>query len=275
MRYYQKGRKDKDLKFPLTAIPDPKGGKLVCPKIGKRHGLKDFPFSQMDNLLREVLKARLEVEKGIYPQWLMDQYYPFKGESPKGITVALRMEGLSEDEPDGLAQVVHMDMPNAMPEALLRWFNYVGVQLKKPTDGHIDFLGYIPHTTENIGDGVKKALDEVFEAKSFFGIARPEELFECKTGVKGELMTAYEEGCPLHTSFPAGHSAAAGGGVRRLMEDFILTDYHLKEVLDTAYLWGMFRTLAGVHYGVDNVAGLIIGGLGKYMRKDVLDKYLI
>ena len=71
-------------------------------------------------------------------------------------------------------------------------------------------------------------------------------------------FTAYTEGCPGHPSWPGMHGAASGmsfwlGVVLDITEDQLcqakLTDY--------AVAWG--RTVAGVHYEDDNLAGLDMG----------------
>lgn len=265
---FQKGLKPENhIEYPLTAIPKPENGRIVCPKIGKQHKLNFFDFDMLPYYFREVTTVRDYVKNNIYPQYIIDAYYPFKGQAPKGLTQILKMEGLSEDNPKGCANVVHMDSPSDMPKAVVKWLSYQNVTLKK-TDGHIDFLSFFPDTEEQITDGVKRALTKAFEAKYFFGVLRPEEYFERLTGGVGKLITEYPEGCPLHPSYPAGHGAAAAGGVAKVIERFNLSELQLKEILDTAYLWAMFRTFAGVHYSVDNVAGLWLGGLGKYFTKE-------
>lgn len=273
---YKKGLKGQEVVFPLTKeqIDTLDLSGVVNPKVGDSHGLNPIDKDRLNEYLNEITEVRLMVSKGIYPYHFMDKYYPFKGEAPMQITVPLAMKGLSFDDPQGLAEVVHMDDPEDAPRACRDWLLNEGVSLKK-IKGYIDFLGAIPDTNENISDGVKRALHEGFEAKWFFGCCRPETLFEYNTGIFGSLLTQYPEGCPKHPSYPAGHGCAVAGGVRRVIEMFDVNDVQKKVLLDTAYLWAMFRSLAGVHFAQDNVAGLVIGGLDKYFTKKAKEEYLI
>ena len=170
------------------------------------------------------------------------------------IPKALMDEGLSYEDPKGLANVVHMDMPSQAPTAILRYLLQSGADVKDWTANHINFLESVPYVQENMLDGIKKGLNKAFEAKYYFGLERPEEVSLC-----GALMTAYPEGCPNHPAFPAGHGAAVAGGAYRVIDSFTaLDEEQLKQVLDTCYIWAMARSLAGVHHAIDNVAGLII-----------------
>lgn len=254
--------------------------RLVNPKLGNAHGYKipeDFDLVTSTN---EIVQVRLEVEKGQFPDWFMQKYYPFKSEFgvyefPEEIA---SIEGLTKDNPQGLADVVHMDSPTDMPRAALKWLthpDYMQEQnVKNWTDKYINFLETIPDVEEQIADGVKRSLIKAFEMKYFFGLARPEEVWSQINGLDGKLLTAYPEGCPNHPSFPAGHASAAAGGLVYLIREFPnLTDYQLKRILDMGYSWAMFRSFAGVHHAVDNIAGLMANGFDRYIEKEVLIKY--
>jgi len=72
-------------------------------------------------------------------------------------------------------------------------------------------------------------------------------------------FTAYEEdGCPMHPSYPAMHSAASTCSywVPALCR---ITPVQYCEALRVDYATAYARTVAGVHYQMDNIAGLNIG----------------
>lgn len=73
-----------------------------------------------------------------------------------------------------------------------------------------------------------------------------------------ESFTAYPEGSPMHPSFPAMHSAASSLSMW-LPVVANLTPEQVEEVKKLDFAVAMARTVAGVHYRDDNIAGLIIG----------------
>lgn len=280
---FKKGSKPNEPSYPFSkaTINNLKKCRLVNPKVGKRHDFcvpADFNIVESTN---EIVQVRLEVEKNQFPMWFMQKYYPFKSEFgkyefPEEIA---SIEGLSADNPKGLADVVHMDSPSDMPRAVLKWLTHPYYKqeqnVKNWTDKYINFLETIPDVEEQIADGVKKALIKAFEMKYFFGVARPEEVWSSLNNLDGKLLTAYPEGCPNHPSYPAGHASAAAGGLVYLIKEFPnLTDYQLKRILDMGYSWAMFRSFAGVHHAIDNIAGLMANGFKKYMKNSIKVKYL-
>lgn len=283
---FKKGALENKLTYPIDKkqLSNLKKCKLVNPFVGKQHGLMPFDFSKQEEFLNEVLEVRLLVQKGIYPYEFMMRYNPFPYSIPFDVDTIesgellpgpLLDEGLTSKDPQKLAEVVHMDSPIDAPSACLTWVLNDGANLKKHEDKYIDFLGTVPNAIENIADGVKLALRKGFEAKYYFGVGRPEEILEEKMGAAGKLLTQYPEGCPNHPSYPAGHGCAVAGGVAKILNAFDLNEYQTQELLLTAYQWSMFRSFAGVHYAVDNVAGLAIGGLSKYFTKEAKKAYLV
>lgn len=279
---FNKGEKPNNLSYPFTEgqLSNLQICRLVNPKVGKSHGFiipKEFDIIESTN---EIVQVRLEVEKGQFPFWFMEKYYPFKSEFgkyefPQEIA---SIENLSTDNPKGLADVVHMDSPTDMPRAALKWLTHPDYQqnqnVKNWTNKFINFLETIPYVEEQISDGVKRSLIKAFEMKYFFGLARPEEVWSHYNNLNGKLLTAYPEGCPNHPSFPAGHASAAAGGLVSLIKEFPnLTDAQLKQILDMGYSWAMFRSFAGVHHAIDNIAGLMANGFGKYMKKEIRQLY--
>lgn len=129
-----------------------------------------------------------------------------------------------------------------------------------------------------------------FGAKWRAGRARPEEVAHAiKTGIltqgvpprivtkiasmnfeTPEEFTAYPEGCPRHPSWPAMHSAASSVSfwLRVILNLTPVQACQAKKV-DFAVAYG--RTVAGVHYHDDNMAGL---AMGQYIMASYLPEYL-
>lgn len=261
--FFNKGA-ETPLDYPLLAIPENSGNsRLVNPAVGDSHGLSapTMPHELgFESELNEVLEVRLMVSQGIYPADFMARHHPRESFNPVMVPEPLAREGLTIENPQAMANVVHMDSPIDMPLAVLAWLLSEGAQRKKPTSEHVDFLGHVPHVVEDVADAVKRNLHKAFEAKYWFGRPRPEEVLHQFTDISPELFTAYPEGCPCHPAYPAGHGAAAGA-VRIFKKLFHLTEAQWRVCVDTAYHWSMYRTFAGVHYANDNTAGLAIGGL--------------
>eukprot|EP00592_Proboscia_alata_P009693 CAMPEP_0194358446 /NCGR_PEP_ID=MMETSP0174-20130528/5645_1 /TAXON_ID=216777 /ORGANISM="Proboscia alata, Strain PI-D3" /LENGTH=435 /DNA_ID=CAMNT_0039128755 /DNA_START=50 /DNA_END=1354 /DNA_ORIENTATION=+ len=119
-----------------------------------------------------------------------------------------------------------------------------------------------------------------FSAKYAIGRCRPEEIaFSIKTGkiaaqdVPSDVLssieaipnfdqaaafTAYSEGSPMHPSWPAMHSAASQTS---FWMDVVLdlSPEELCQARLTDYGVAFARTVAGVHYADDNIAGLNLG----------------
>jgi hypothetical protein len=75
---------------------------------------------------------------------------------------------------------------------------------------------------------------------------------------RAEDFTHYDEGCPQHPSWPAMHSASSAASLwLAVVAD--LTDDQYCQVLRTDYAVSFARTVAGVHYTTDNIAGLNLG----------------
>lgn len=255
--YFSKGNNGNTLSFPLTqeGIDSLVKSKFASPMVGDNHGLKDLVKGNEEELLEEVMRVRADVARGVFPHWFMEKNYPSEwGSYEPVMPQPLVNEGLSFDDPDGCANVVHMDSPIDMPVAVMKWLLSKGYKPDGSNPDCIDFIEYIPETIRKLSQAAERNLKKAFEAKYYFGTPRPEEL--C-----GYNMTAYPEGCPTHPSQPAGHGAAAGA-VSVLIKRFNVEDEaDIKVIRDTAYLWSQFRTLAGVHYSVDNIQGLRISGL--------------
>lgn len=262
---------DQKLEFPLTeeALENLNPCRLVNPTVWKYNGLKIPEDFNLEESTEEILEVREMVKAGIFPREFMEKYYPFKWEFPSIIPKPLMAEALHLQNPEWLANIVHMDLPSQAPSAILRYLLQSWANVKDWTPNYINFLESVPYVQENMTDGIKLWLNKAFEAKYYFWLQRPEEIAK-----QWKFMTAYPEWCPNHPSFPAGHWAAVAWWSRRVIESFEkLTDEQLKQVLDTVYIWAMARSLAWVHHAIDNVAWIIVWWLDKYMRDDVLKSY--
>lgn len=248
------------IEYPLTeeqlAIM-PKCG-LASPREGKAYDLEDLHaelISDLEGYAAEVLDVRSRVARGEMPWDFLEKYWPAEwGHFDKTATTILtEYAGLDFNDPGSLANVVHMDMPTDLHEYILQYLLETGAKPKQADDRFVDFLEMVPETLRKVTDAVDRNLIKSFEAKYFYGVARPEEFYDCN-------ITHYAEGCPTHPSFPAGHSAAASAA-SVFLSRFECSEMQTQDVRFAAYAWGMFRTFAGVHYALDNVAGLKIGGL--------------
>jgi hypothetical protein len=73
-----------------------------------------------------------------------------------------------------------------------------------------------------------------------------------------ESFTQYPEGSPKHPSWPAMHSAGSTSSFwLKIM--FHLNEEQYCQALLTDYAVAMARTVAGVHYRMDNICGLNMG----------------
>jgi len=253
MQFFKKGI-DKTPAYPLDYIPA--GTKLASPCIGNAHGFANpYDDNNIMTYLEEVSQVRADVKAGVYPEAFLAKYYPW-GTMPSELPTALLNEGLSKRDPKGLADVVHMDNPMDLGVALCDWLRSKGVKPRHLSSNSIDFINAIPETNKKLADSILGALQKAFDIKYYYGMPRPEELHH-----EGKLLTSYPEGSPTHPAFPAGHGAAAGATAKTLIDHFDVTEEQAAEIRFAAYLWAQFRTFAGVHYALDNIAGLKVGGL--------------
>jgi len=131
-----------------------------------------------------------------------------------------------------------------------------------------------------------------FNLKWHFGLCRPEEVawlihtgdFNETDGVPPEVIsviqsmklqkatdfTAYENGSPMHPSFPAMHSAGSTCSLW-VPALYDITPEQYLEALRTDYGVAFARTVAGVHYPQDNFAGL---NIGQRVIRERLPKFL-
>ena len=263
--------------FPLTELPptDP-ASRLVSPILATdprvspnmvsyaQEAVQDVDWSAQ---LAEVEEVRQLVKRDQIPAGFFGKYHP---EGVCYVTTCLRRHiqeiqsrrdarGRSRTKTvDLMAELVHKDLPNDMPMLLVQHLLSEGVPLRDgilPKSGHSDFVSGPITLNGIIGAAVQKVSPTVFAAKWSIGMARPEEY-----NGKGPGFTAYQEGCPNHPSTPAMHAGAAGVAMLLpVLFDIEPDSPMFWEIANTAYLWSAFRTLAGVHYPIDNALGLMMG----------------
>jgi hypothetical protein len=87
-------------------------------------------------------------------------------------------------------------------------------------------------------------------------------------------FTHYQEGCPLHPSWPAMHSASSASSLWLAVVADLTPDQYC-QVLRTDYAVSFARTVAGVHYTTDNIAGLNLGQkvLAEKLADHLSEKY--
>lgn len=263
---FTKGSNGIDLEYPisrsqaslLNGYSSPEHS-LISVREGDSHGY-NLPMALCNDqsrkeALNEILKVREEVENDIFPKWFMEKYYPedwgtFPEKIPEPLANAHNTfnlpQPLSFDDPKGLANVVHMDHTTDLSRVVLNWLISEKADFKNKAEKGFNFLAAVPDQHEKLNRKIKQYMDMAFEMKWYFGVPRPEE-------VAGKNITAYPEGSPSHASLPAGHGAAAFATAIHFLSEWNLTTEQKKTVYDSAYIWSMARSLAGVHYAVDNL----------------------
>lgn len=257
--HFKKGHSS-SIKFPVRRLLDPENSLIVSPRFGVKYGFNNpYTKENIDSYYREVLDVRKMVEAGEYPHDFMRKHYPWQmSQYPESMPQPLYSEGLRYDDPQACADVVHMDNPFDLVAALQ---SYALSQGGTPSKRHKwssfkDFVGAVPSASRFITRKQDIAVKKGFRVKYYHGVIRPEEMYDTGTG-----MTAYEDGCPCHPSFPAGHGCLAGAAAWAVIEYYDLPWHAVVQIRNAAYAWSMWRTLAGVHYAPDNIAGLEVGKL--------------
>lgn len=176
------------------------------------------------------------------------------------------------------AQAVRADFPSHFPSLLVQQFLQEGAKVDPeviPQTGS-DFVRGPVLLSQLIGWSVSKVSPSAFAAKWNQGRPRPEsvawavqqgeleapphirEKIEAMGLTKPEDFTAYQEGCPRHPSWPAMHSAASSSSLY-LAVVMDLSPEQIAEARKLDYAVATSRSLAGVHYESDNLAGLALG----------------
>ncbi len=182
-----------------------------------------------------------------------------------------------------VAEAVHADYPGALQVELIQWLWQEGAQLDYdvvPFRSSLDFVGLVIRLADLNTWAIGAVAPTNFQLKWHVGRPRPEE--EAYKIAEGELtaddgvpqdiiskidsmdlesataFTAYNEGSPTHPSWPAMHSAASPASFW-LAVVLDLNEDQYCEALHVDYAVSYARTVAGVHYPTDNIAGLNLG----------------
>lgn len=255
---YKKGCPD-GTTFPLKRIPIVLN-KLHSPVVGNAHGVAAFDTTKYEEYLKEVISVTADVARGRYPYAFLHDHFPKAwGTMESEIPEILQAAGADVDNPVSCANLVRMDLPNDLARFIFAWLLPQAPKLRNNVDANFPFLKLIPGSQAACAAGVNAALQKAFEVKYFYGIARPAEVFEAIYGLPANKVEIYEH--PWHPSYVAGHATVAGATAKFFLDKFVLTPVQIRQVRLAAYLFAQYRTFAGVHYAVDNIEGLKLGGL--------------
>jgi PAP2 superfamily len=187
-----------------------------------------------------------------------------------------------------VAEAVHNEYPGSLQADFTEWLLSPSSQQNVEIDPTIfpfrsqrDFLGTVVRSSFLNSWAVAEVGPIAFYAKWAVGRPRPEEIAwmitrdELTTKDHGvppdvvqtvkdmkltspESFTQYAEGSPQHPAWPAMHSAGSTSSFW-LRIIFNLTEEQYCQALLTDYAVAMARTVAGVHYRMDNICGLNMG----------------
>lgn len=193
---------------------------------------------------------------------------------------------------DDVAEAVNDEYPGFWQQRLLETFWGEGLSLDYniiPFHSNNDFIGRVVRLAELNTWSVSLVSNPNFLLKWTVGKLRPEEAAfqiakNLMTGVPEDLQekvdsmglvepehfTAYEVGSPTHPSWPAMHSAASAASLWLAIVANLSPEQYCQALL-TDYAVAFARTVAGVHYRSDNIAGL---NLGQELVANALPDYL-
>ena len=199
-----------------------------------------------------------------------------------------------------VAEAVHNEWPGSNQGDAIRWvLSQKDIEMDYdivPFRSKRDFIGLQLRFADLNTWATYAVGPACFSMKWHVGRPRPEELawqiatgkLTTRDGVPPDLVkkiksmnlhdphefTAYPEGCPTHPAWPAMHAASSVASLW-LAVVMKLTPNQYCEVLRMDYAVAYGRTVAGVHYHSDNIAGLNLGK--EIMRKKLAghmeDKY--
>jgi PAP2 superfamily len=183
-----------------------------------------------------------------------------------------------------VSESVHDEYPGSLQATFTQWLvSDKTLKLDQsiiPFRSQSDFLGKVVRSSFLNSWAVAEVGPISFFAKWAVGRPRPEEVaymisqdkLTTADGVpphvvqkvksmnleSAESFTGYPEGSPKHPSWPAMHSAGSTSSFW-LNIIFNLNEEQYCQALLTDYMVAMARTVAGVHYRMDNICGLNMG----------------
>jgi len=261
MKTFQKGSGDNTLVYPLTqtALGNLIPSKLASPRVGKPHGIvlphQYSTVAGLTEMCDEVIYAHAQVRRGEMPWGFLRKHWDNSwGEFPE-FPELLKREGLSIRNPQGLANIVHMDKPWHLFSAMQSWLLSTGALPKEQiSPEHNDFLSKVVHPMNKFSTLLSQWMEMAFEAKYYFGKPRPEEM-------QGTNVSYYPEGCPTHPEVPPGHSVTSWGAVKYFQDHWHLTDEQSAALVAAGFYFSNARSFSLVHYGPANRLGRVIVGL--------------
>lgn len=251
--------------YPMIELPKKKC-RFVSPRIGDRQCIENPLMPEDDGFIEElfeVVQVRDDVLNDKWPGWFFEKH-GVQAEIPVALVIVAgfyNIQLLDEDlnpKPKEAARLVHMDNFMDLGVGLLDHLLMSDYQFRnKPTHGGVEFLdGQVDHQA-GLAMELSKSAEEAFKAKWFFGRPRPEEIL-------GFNCTEYKEASPCHPAYPAGHGCFAGS-TYRFLNQYLKLDRGVAQTMEIATKhFAMYRTLAGVHYQSDNVAGWELGAKRKW-----------
>ena len=197
-----------------------------------------------------------------------------------------------------VAEAVHDEFPGIHHIGLLsEWDKAKSIQIDRqvvPVVSSIDFLRGMVMLSDLVTWAIARVGPSDFALKWHVGMARPAEVAykiasgEVTQGPPSSLVksikalnlsaatnfTAYPEGSPRHPSWPAMHSAASAASLWMPVV-MHMTPEQLCQVQLTDYAVAFARTVAGVHYQADNMAGLKLGRqlIARFLPDYLNEKY--
>lgn len=267
---FQKGAKSL-IAYPVVTIPSTSYG-LVDPHVGMQHEVPE-PIRPCDDgwdrQVELVKSARADVEQGVWPNTYISEasgldlesnYLPEIFKKPV-YTMGSYGPMVDTNMPESAAALVHMDRPYDLGRFLFEWLWDQGAVVQHDKSMHKfgahDYkLNALTKFDAMLSVNLAHAYHDFMAVKNFYGLVRPEEYFD----LPGCMVTHYDEGCPKHASYVAGHGTFAGRTQRVLFEFFDINQPHLaKEIEMACWYFAHFRTFAGVHWPQDNDEGLRLG----------------
>lgn len=202
-----------------------------------------------------------------------------------------------------VAEAVHDEFPGVYhAEMIAGWLSTGSLKRKSdifPQHHNKDILRFGFMLSDMVSHAIRMVGPCVFALKWDAGMARPEEVawkikndelqvpeehrakvfklldkMNYDTFESATDFTAYPEGSPTHPSYPAMHSAASASSFW-LSVTMNLSEEQICEARMLDYSVAYARTVAGVHYDIDNIAGLMMGQeiLAQKLPRYLQDEY--
>ena len=162
-----------------------------------------------------------------------------------------------------------MDDPLTVFQKTLAWLLDANAPLKPEfrTTAHRDFIGAHIETNAAFAQRQAELINRAFDAKWYYGAERTREWLKSHVSWVRPSDVTIDVGGMGHPRYPAGH-AALFSALMVLIERFELTTEQENAILDTIYFCSMFRTFGGFHTAEDNLAGMRLGGVQKWIKEN-------